>query len=220
MCCLAALHSAFTHAAGPSARSSPRLAHTLLAPAPALLPPLPACVQADKATADAAELKAGYDKASADATELRAEAEKRRAQADKALHDMSRMAEDMSVVQEALLRERESLSVLHDQHAALLRQQEVLAAELMVALGSYKPKANIDAGAPTQRVELAPPLASPGCCSLARSRPSRLRSALLPHPLPPPPPSPSANRRRRPLPLPPRSPTAARQARPPTSCWR
>jgi hypothetical protein len=36
----------------------------------------------------------------------------------------------------------------------LRRQQEVLAAELLVALGSYKPKANIDAGVPiaAQRV--------------------------------------------------------------------
>jgi hypothetical protein len=38
------------------------------------------------------------------------------------------------------------LSQLSDQHAQLLRQQEVLATELMVALGNYKPKANIDAG--------------------------------------------------------------------------
>jgi hypothetical protein len=59
---------------------------------------------------------------------------------------MSRMAEDMSAVQEQLLRERENLSQLSDQHAQLLRQQEVLATELMVALGNYKPKANIDAG--------------------------------------------------------------------------
>lgn len=51
-------------------------------------------------------------------------------------------------VQEQLLRERENYSALHDQHMQLRRQQEVLAAELMVALGSYKPKANIDAGAP------------------------------------------------------------------------
>ena len=44
------------------------------------------------------------------------------------------------------MRERENYSALHDQHMQLRRQQEVLAAELMVALGSYKPKANIDAG--------------------------------------------------------------------------
>lgn len=49
-------------------------------------------------------------------------------------------------VQEQLCRERENYSALHDQHMQLRRQQEVLAAELMVALGSYKPKANIDAG--------------------------------------------------------------------------
>lgn len=50
-------------------------------------------------------------------------------------------------VQEQLVRERENYSALHDQHMQLRRQQEVLTAELMVALGSYKPKANIDAGA-------------------------------------------------------------------------
>jgi hypothetical protein len=54
------------------------------------------------------------------------------------------------------VRERENYSALHDQHMQLRRQQEVLAAELMVALGSYKPKANIDAGAlerpPVQRM--------------------------------------------------------------------
>jgi hypothetical protein len=49
-------------------------------------------------------------------------------------------------VQEQLVRERENYSALHDQHTQLRRQQEVLAAELLVALGSYKPKANIDAG--------------------------------------------------------------------------
>jgi hypothetical protein len=53
-------------------------------------------------------------------------------------------------VQEQLVRERENYSALHDQHMQLRRQQEVLAAELMVALGSYKPKANIDAGAVTR----------------------------------------------------------------------
>lgn len=57
-------------------------------------------------------------------------------------------------VQEQLVRERENYSALHDQHMQLRRQQEVLAAELMVALGSYKPKANIDAGAAAMEEDL------------------------------------------------------------------
>ena len=50
---------------------------------------------------------------------------------------------------EQLVPERENIRALHDQHMQLRRHQELLAAELMVALGSYKPKANIDAGAVT-----------------------------------------------------------------------
>jgi tRNA/tmRNA/rRNA uracil-C5-methylase (TrmA/RlmC/RlmD family) len=97
-------------------------------------------------SADAAELKAGFDKAAADLVEVKATADKATADAFEYQSQMSRMAEDMSAVQEQLLRERENLSQLSDQHAQLLRQQEVLATELMVALGNYKPKANIDAG--------------------------------------------------------------------------
>jgi hypothetical protein len=39
-----------------------------------------------------------------------------------------------------------------DQHAQLLRAQEVLQAELSMALGSYQPKATIDAGTPADKL--------------------------------------------------------------------
>ncbi|KAI8469134.1 MAG: hypothetical protein J3K34DRAFT_386003 [Monoraphidium minutum] len=65
---------------------------------------------------------------------------------------MTRMAADVSSAHEALLREREALNNLQDQHEQLLRAQEVLAAELSMALGSYKPKATIDAGTPADKL--------------------------------------------------------------------
>eukprot|EP00879_Flechtneria_rotunda_P005016 GHRR01005292.1.p1 GENE.GHRR01005292.1~~GHRR01005292.1.p1 ORF type:complete len:859 (+),score=362.03 GHRR01005292.1:904-3480(+) len=106
----------------------------------------------DKVTSDAAEYKAGFDKMTADAAEYKASVDKITADAAEYKEQMNRMAVDMSTVQEQLLRERENFSSLHDQHAQLLRQQEVLAAELMVALGNYKPKANIDAGTPADKL--------------------------------------------------------------------
>lgn len=39
-----------------------------------------------------------------------------------------------------------------DQHDQLLRAQEVLQAELSMALGSYEPKARIDAGTPADKL--------------------------------------------------------------------
>ncbi|GBF94222.1 hypothetical protein Rsub_06492 [Raphidocelis subcapitata] len=126
--------------------------------------------QVDKLTADAAEFKAGFDKALADNMEQKAEfdereealqlrhraaaeaAERHRAAADRAAADLTKMAADMSDAHEALLREREALNNLQDQHEQLLRAQEVLQAELSMALGSYQPKATIDAGTPADKL--------------------------------------------------------------------
>ena len=113
----------------------------------------------DKLTADAAEYKAGFDKALLDNVEQKAQLDKATADAaefkagyDKAAVDMTRLAADMTTAQEALLKEREALSTLQDQHELLLRQQEVLQAELSVALGSYRPRAVIDAGTPADKL--------------------------------------------------------------------
>jgi len=60
--------------------------------------------------------------------------------------------QDMSVVQETLARERQTIATLKDEHSHLLRQQEVLTAELGMALGSYQPSTTIDAGTPADKV--------------------------------------------------------------------
>lgn len=48
--------------------------------------------------------------------------------------------------------EREQMQSLQSEHNKLLRQQEVLAAELALALDNYKPKATIDSGTPADKM--------------------------------------------------------------------
>lgn len=55
-------------------------------------------------------------------------------------------------VHDELQAERDQMLMLQSEHNKLLKQQEVLAAELAMALDNYKPKAQIDSGTPADKI--------------------------------------------------------------------
>jgi len=125
---------------------------------------------ADKLVLDASEQKAQYDnelaKAHADAGEMKALAEKvtEDAQRIKALADeRADQLGALTAAQLELQAQHDQLEAKHksvestleqqrDENKRLMKAQEVLQAELQLALNSYRPKAVIDAGTPADKV--------------------------------------------------------------------
>ncbi|KXZ47713.1 hypothetical protein GPECTOR_33g595 [Gonium pectorale] len=131
----------------------------------------------EKVAAEAAQNKAVADKALVDMGELQETAAATKAQFDKYMNDKAEekavfdaaleKAAAEAVAQKAvadalraeaetvaaqLAAERQTLDDLQAQNERLLKQQEVLQAELQMALSSYTPKAIIDAGTPADKI--------------------------------------------------------------------
>ncbi|GIM16339.1 hypothetical protein Vretimale_18970 [Volvox reticuliferus] len=98
--------------------------------------------QFEKLLQDRAEEKATYD-AMLERTALEAKAHKEMADAFRA--EASSVAAQLAV-------ERQTLDDLQAQNERLLKQHEVLQAELQMALSNYTPKAVIDAGTPADKI--------------------------------------------------------------------
>ncbi|GIL62519.1 hypothetical protein Vafri_16725 [Volvox africanus] len=131
----------------------------------------------EKTVAEAAQHKAVADKVMVDREEMQHEVEASRAQVEKLLQDRAEekatydaelekaaaeakaqkdladalKAEATSVAAQLAV-ERQTLDDLQAQNERLLKQHEVLQAELQMALSNYSPKAIIDAGTPADKI--------------------------------------------------------------------
>ncbi|KAG2443397.1 hypothetical protein HXX76_001757 [Chlamydomonas incerta] len=98
--------------------------------------------QFDKLVADTAEEKAAFDEALGRAAEEAAEHQRR----------ADTMRAEAEATAARLASERQYLDNLQAQNERLLKQQEVLQAELAMALRSYTPRTIIDAGTPADKI--------------------------------------------------------------------